>query len=664
MQTSDRNDRRAAGRRHLTAASVVALCVAGIAATVATGPRMALAQSSGSGSSGSGSSGSAGSGSVSSASSPFARLFGGKPGTNSPVDLVFRVQGGDAGLERTLRNASVLTDTLAEGRLTGQDVLAAARADYARLIAALYDNGYYSVVIAIQLDGVEASSIAPLDAPDVVRQVVVDVQPGPLFRYSRAQIAPLAPDTDLPAGYLKGEVARTSTIRQAARAGVEAWRDQSHAKADVAATEIAASHPTATIDSRIALDPGPRVRFGQLTIKGQERMDPRRLRKIAGFPEGEPFDPEDLETVRRRLRRTGVFSAITLEEAEFLGPGDTLDVTLTVVEQKLRRIGAGFEISSQDGAAISGYWMHRNLLGGGERLRVDGEVRDIGSGTSGRDLLLGVRLDRPATLNPDTTAYVEARAEQMQEEDYSQDLGVLGIGFTYQPSERLTGDIALQYRRSKVDDDSDGVSDFEVLALPIAVTWDRREPLMTDAKRGFWVQGELTPFAGFQDTGSGVRAAGEARAYRSFGATDRFTLAGRARAGSIFGPEIDETPREYLFYSGGGASVRGQPYQSLGAEVIPGPDGTTIETGGMSVANATAEVRYQLREKIGLVGFADAGKVWTDGAFGGDSDWHAGAGVGVRYNTPIGPLRFDVAGPVGGDTGEGVQVYLGLGQAF
>ena len=120
----------------------------------------------------------------------------------------------------------------------------------------------------------------------------------------------------------------------------------------------------------------------------------------------------------------------------------------------------------------------------------------------------------------------------------------------------------------------------------------------------------------------------------------------------MFGPTIEETPREYLFYSGGGSSVRGQPYQSLGAEAIVGSDGTTIETGGMSVANATAEIRYQLRERIGLVGFADAGKVWTDGSFGGDSDWHAGAGVGVRYNTPIGPLRFDVAGPVGGDTGE------------
>ena len=52
------------------------------------------------------------------------------------------------------------------------------------------------------------------------------------------------------------------------------------------------------------------------------------------------------------------------------------------------------------------------------------------------------------------------------------------------------------------------------------------------------------------------------------------------------------------------------------------------------------------------------------GGFGGESGWHSGAGVGVRYLSPIGPIRFDVAGPTGGDTGEGIQVYLGLGQAF
>lgn len=612
--------------------------------------------SSGSGSSGSG-------GSAGSASSPFARLFGGGDRVaNAPVDLQFQVSSGDAALERQLRNGALLTASLAEGRTTGQDVLAAARADYARLLGNLYDAGYYDAIITITLDGVEAAGIAPLDAPRIVRQVLVTVNTGSRFRYSRAEIAPVAPGTDLPDDYRVGEIARTSDMKNAARAGVTGWRAYGHAKADVAETEIVADHEALSVDSRIALNPGPAVRFGRLNISGNERLRTKRLEKIAGFPEGERFDPDSLEQVRKRLRRSGVFSAITLEEAEFLGPNDTLDVNLTVIEQKLRRIGGGFEISSIDGARVTGYWMHRNLLGGGERLRIDAELKDIRSGTSGRDAKLGVRIDRPATIAPDITASVEVRAERMREEDYDLDLGVIGFGLLWQPTDRLTGETKLEYRRSRVTDDS-GTTDFRVLALPTTFTLDRREEEPNDARRGYWLSGTATPFYGLQDTGSGLRLLGEGRAYRSFGADDRFTLAGRARAGTIFGPDLQDTPRDYLFWSGGGGSVRGQPYESLGARVIQGPDGPVL-TGGMSVANVTAELRAQVRPKIGVVAFADAGQVWAEGGFAGETDWHAGAGVGIRYRTPIGPLRLDVAGPVGGDTGEGVQLYLGLGQAF
>ena len=633
-------------------------------AVVATGCLAAgapLAQS-GPGGSGSGNAGSAGS-AGSAASSPLARLFGGgDPVASSPIDLQFRLSNGDAALERQIRNSSLLTEALTEGRITGQDILAAARADYARILGALYDAGLYDAVIDIRLDGAEAAGIAPLDAPAVVRQVVVDIQTGPRFRYARADIAPVAPGTRLPDGYRRGEVARTSDMKAAATAGVEGWRDVGHAKADVAATDIVADHDTLAVDSRIALAPGPAVTFGTLRATGNSRLRTQRLYAMAGFPSGARYDPEEIETVRRRLRRSGVFSAITLDEAETLGPGNTLDVTLTVVEQKPRRVGAGFEISSTDGALVSGYWMHRNLLGGGERLRVDAQSKDIGSGTSGRDYQFSVRLDRPATFRPDLTAYGLLQAQRLREEDYDQDLGVIGAGVTWLPSERLTGDVSLEYRRSRVTDDT-GTTDFTVVALPTRLTWDRRdEP--TDAKRGTWLSGTLTPFAGLEDTtGSGLRADAEARGYRSFGADDRYTLAGRARAGSVWGPDIAETPRDYLFYSGGGGSVRGQPFESLGVAVIPGPNGP-IQTGGMSIVNLTGELRVQLRQRIGLAAFADAGRVWADSGFADDSDWHAGAGVGVRYTTPIGPLRFDVAAPVQGDTGSGVQVYLGLGQAF
>ena len=596
-----------------------------------------------------------------SSSSPFSGLFGRSSQAESPVDLTFQVAGDDGTLERQLRNGSLVAGALREGRVSGQDILAAARADYARILGILYDEGYYSGLIDITLDGVDAAGIAPLDAPSQVSNVVVSVTPGAGFRFSRAAIAPLAPDTELPSGYKTGEIAGTGTIKAAALAGVDGWRDHGHAKAEVAGQQITADHITNRVDSQIALDPGPPVTFGQLNITGYRRMNPRRLAKMAGFPTGKRYDPEEIEEVRKRLRRTGVFSAITLDEAETLSMGNTMDVNLTVVEQKPRRIGAGFELSTTNGTMVTAYWMHRNLLGGGERLRVEGKLSDIGSSVSGQDEELSLRIDRPATITADTTAFVETSVDRTREEDYDADTGTVTLGFNRIFNDRVNANAAIEYQFSRVYDD-DRETDFQVIAFPADVVWDRRD-VMNNPKRGYYLSGGVTPFVGLQDTGSGTQVKAEGRGFYSFGESQRLTLAGRAQLGSVIGPDIEDTPRNYLFFSGGGGTVRGHPYQSLGVRVIPGTDGL-IKTGGMSTAIASGEVRFQLREKIGLVLFADYGQVWVDGGWGGESGSHAGAGLGLRYDTPIGPLRFDVAGPVSGDTGEGAQLYLGLGQAF
>lgn len=595
-------------------------------------------------------------------SSPFSGLFGGDSQAEGPVALEIRVAGEEEGLDNKIRNTSLVAGALGEDRTTGQDVLAAARGDYARILGLLYDEGYYDGTVDILLDGVEASAVAPLDAPEVVQRVVISVDPGRIFRFSRAEIAPVAPGSEVSEDYAPNKVAGTGTMRSAALAGVKDWRNYGHAKADIGGQEIIADHDTRRVDSRIALDPGPAVTFGQMNVAGNKRLSERRLRKIAGFPEGERFDPEELETVRKRLRRSGVFSAITLQEADVLKVDDSMDIDLTVVEQKTRRIGAGFELSTTDGALVSAYWMHRNLLGGGERLRVDAKVKDIGSQTSDRDDEVTIRLDRPATFTADTTAYVEIEAARMREEDYDENTASLGFGLNHIFNDQLTVNTELEFQYSRVFDGDDDKTDFQVLALPSEIIWDKREE-PNNAKRGFYLSGEVQPFLGFEDTGSGVKALGEGRVFRSFGEDDKFTLAGRARAGTILGSEIEETPRNYLFFSGGGGTVRGHPYQELGVNVIEGSDGT-IKTGGMSVANATAEIRFQVREKIGLVAFADYGQVWSESGFGGDSGSHSGAGLGVRYDTPVGPLRLDVAAPVTGDTDNGVQFYLGLGQAF
>ncbi|ETD82704.1 membrane protein [Rhodobacter capsulatus YW1] len=565
----------------------------------------------------------------------------------------------DAALSKTLSQVSLSREAAGNKEADAQDLFGAARADYARLIGALYDEGRYGGTVSILIDGREAATIAPMDAPAQIGKVEIRVDPGPVFRFSRATIGPLAPATQLPPSFRVTEVARSSAIVAAAGNGVSAWRDAGHAKAAVARQTITADHRNQELAAEIALDPGPQAWFGTLQMTGNERLRSARLAKIAGFPSGEVFSPAALEEVRNRLRRTGIFSAVTLTEADNLRDGRLLDGELTVVEAKLRRLGFGAEVSTSDGGKLSGYWLHRNLLGGGEKLRLDAEVSGVGVGSGGTDYSFGARLDRPATFSPDTAAFLKTEIAREHEDDYTLSGYGLSFGLSHIFSAKLSAEAGIGYEWAKIEDGA-GELIYRQMTFPMSATWENRN-LPADATRGTYAKLDLMPFYGLGTTGSGARLQGDFRAYRGFGANDRFVLAGRAQIGGVFGSDLAETPRDYLFYSGGGGTVRGQPYQALGVREL---QGGTLHTGGTRFVGLSAELRAGVTEKIGVVAFYDAGYISASDFFGDGGDWHSGAGLGLRYKTPIGPIRLDVAAPVDGSTGDGPQLYLGIGQAF
>ncbi|SIS57992.1 autotransporter assembly complex protein TamA [Phaeovulum vinaykumarii] len=569
----------------------------------------------------------------------------------------FRVTGGDDDLADALRGAALVAGLDTDAGVDPAEVLAAARGDYARLLAALYDAGHYGGQIHLRLDGREAATIGPLDAPARIGRVEVSVTPGPRFSFAQAKAAPLPPGADLPEGYRPGAVARSGVIASAARDGVTAWRAAGHAKARLSDQRLIADHRSATLAASLAFQPGPRVRFGQLRLAETGRTRPARLAKIAGFPQGEVFAPAELDRVRARLLRTGVFASVALTEAERLGPDDSLDVTLGVVDQKPRRLGFGAEVSSLDGVSLSGYWLHRNLWRGAERLRVEAEIEGIGAQTGGTDYTLGLRLERPATPGPDTSAYLETRLERLDEEDYTETTGAIELGFSHWFSEKLTAEAGLGYAVSRVED-ALGTTHYRRLELPMAITWENRDTPI-DPRNGIYATAAARPFLGFGTTGTGAQIKADLRGYRTLG---RVTMAGRVQLGSVTGSGLLETPRDYLFYSGGGGTVRGQPYQSLGVSVTQG--GTTLDLGGRGFVGVSLEARTRVTDKIGVVAFYDAAGVGTNSLPGDGASWHSGAGLGLRYDTGIGPIRLDVAGPVSGGTGTGAQVYIGIGQAF
>lgn len=536
------------------------------------------------------------------------------------------------------------------------DILSAAQADYSRLIGVLYEQGYFAPTISIKLDGREAAQISPVAAPRAVSDVVITVETGPVFTFGNVTITPAAPTSEPVEGLASGETARISTLRAGAAAQIAGWRQAGHAKADIAAQQITARHPERTLSAAVTLDPGPQLRFGKLIIKGDSAVREKRLRQIMGWPEGKVFDPDDIKQVETRLRRTGVFAAANLTEAQTANPDGTLDVTATLSDQLPRRYSFGAEYSTLDGLSLSALWLHRNIFGGGERLQIDGEIKGMGGDTAGTDYRLTALLTRPATIRTDLEAYLLAEVEQRDDPNLFSRTMRLELGGTYYASDTREYSYGIGLRRAMTRDDL-GERDYTILTVPLSATFDKRDvPL--DATSGYYAKIGLTPFLNLNGTKSGLVTTLDLRTYRQLG--ERVTLAFRGVVGSVAGPDITLAPADFLFFSGGSGTVRGQEYQSLGVDLSPG-----VTVGGRSFVGLSGEVRVKTGKNLSVVGFYDAGYIGAEAFFDGSGTWHTGYGAGIRYTTPIGPIRFDVALPGSGpSTASGVEIYLGIGQAF
>jgi translocation and assembly module TamA len=561
---------------------------------------------------------------------------------------------GDALRGGSLLHEQALSD---DNPPSAAEILAAAQADYKRLLAVLYDNGYFSSAIKITLDGREAASIPPVQPPSAVSQVMINIEPGSKFQFGRAHIAPVTQDTEIPEGFAEGKTASLGVLTRTVAAGVSGWRAQGHAKAALTKQELTADHTALRIHADLTLEPGPRLRFGPLLVEGASDVRRERIIDIAGLPEGEVFSPDEIRLSTERLRRTGAFGAVALSEAELIGPDGTLPITAQITDASKRRLGFGAELSTLEGLTVSAYWLHRNFFGGAERLRLEAEVSGIGGNSGGTDYMLGARFERPATFNEDTDFYALAQFEQLDEVSYFARQIDLETGIRRIASPERTYALGLGLVTAETRD-AFGESKYTLLTLPLSAELDYRDKRL-NAKEGFYLKAEATPFYALSGSDNGIRTFVDARGYKTFGTTRPVTFALRGQFGSVYGPSLSDAPADYLFYSGGGGTVRGQEYQSL---VVPvGTD--TI--GGRSFLGLAGEVRLGVTENIGIVGFADAGYIGEEQFYDGSGTWHSGAGLGLRYNTAIGPIRLDVAVPTSGPkTDENYQIYIGIGQSF
>ncbi len=589
-----------------------------------------------------------------------------------PYTVTLNVSGGEDGLKRQLESASSLwtdRDTPASGNA---GLLSKARGDYRRLLAALYGAGYYGPSISIRAAGQEVATLnLAVQFPRQV-PVTIDVAAGPRFSFGATSIVNAPPpasaadsgDTPASVGFVTGQPARSGVINQASALSIERWRQLARAKAREADREVIADHLRQQLDVTLTLDPGRAAHYGPTHVVGSRRTDPAFIAFMADLPEGKPFDPDDIQAGQDRLNRLGIFRSLRIEEADEIAPDGSLPMTVRVEDRKPRTIGIGGTLSTIDGIGVNAFWQHRNLFGRGERLRFDAGVDGLGGSLNPNDYdyNVGVTYTKPGVWTPDTSFVTSLVASKVNYDTYRERsvTGTAGISQLFGDS--LTGEVFAQISRARYDDDF-GIRHFTTFGIVGRGAYDRRnDPL--DATRGYYLAAEIQPFYEAEFGNTAVRGTLEGRAYHGFGAEDHVVLAGRAKIGSYVGASIAESPPDLLFFAGGGGSIRGYPYRSIGVETFVPPDDTFI-AGGKGLFEASGELRYRINKSFGAVGFVDTGFVSEKSSFAGNTSFKTGVGLGVRYYTGIGVLRADLATPLDPASGDPrVALYIGIGQAF
>lgn len=583
-----------------------------------------------------------------------------------PYDADLTVTVDDPDLETALRGASALIGGSGEPAAGSAGLLSRAQGDYRRLLAALYNEARYGGEISIRVDGLEVADLPVGYEFDDGALFSISVAPVAPFTFSQTAIDNPPPPTSDPRdavedpadiGFAPGLPARASVVRQAGELTVQGWRQQGHPKAAVVDRSAVANHPERTLAVTLGVEPGPRAVYGPVSVTGAERMKPGFIAAQTGIDPGREFDPDDLERARERLRRLGVFSSAAVNEGETVGPDGTLPIEVAVDERKLRRIGIGAEFSTAEGFGASAYWLHRNLFGRAERLRIEGEVGGVeGVDPTDYDYRLGATLGLPGRFTPDTDLELSAVAERQVLDAYTRTGGDVEAGVTHYASPILTytGSLFAGYAEFE---DGFGTRRFGLIGASAGFERDTRDDEL-DPTSGTFLSATATPFYEWEFGNSGVKLEGEARAYLGVGADSGTVLAGRARVGSILGPGASQLPPDLLFFAGGGSSVRGYGFRSIGA-------GGQMTVGGRSLLEANAEIRQDITERIGIVGFADAAIVGSGSTPGSGGSPLVGVGVGARYDTGLGPIRVDVAVPLNKRPQDGdFALYAGIGQAF
>jgi translocation and assembly module TamA len=590
---------------------------------------------------------------------------------------------GNGDIDATLKSTSDLI-ALRSAPVSPFGLVARARSDVDRLTTVLESFGYYQSRVLIKIDGMLLSDPGLGDALSALpkgaeARVAISFTLGTLYTLRRITVEGEVPDSINAReilGLNTGQPAVAAAVLAADARLLGALQEHGYAFAAVPPPIAYEAADASVLDVTFQVTAGRKVDIGEIHIVGLQRVHESLVRRRLTLHSGDLYRPSAIERARRDVLALNVFSQVTMETGTQVEASGGVPITIKVRERKRHAVSFSAAYSSDLGGSGGVAWTDRNVFGNGEQLSLAASVINLsGSDTTGAGYDISAKYLIPEFWHRDLSLQLAVGTIKQSLQAYDQTSKFTSATLSRKLSSVWSVSGGVSFSDEHITQEA-AIHDYTLIALPLGVGYDSTNlatPL-EDPTHG--IRGALSvtptlsignPDATFIITQVRIATFFDLSDLWS-GAAGRTVLAARALAGVAKGAGEFSLPPDQRFYAGGSGTVRGYQYQSVGPQ-FPNADGTPCErnctpVGGTAITAGSLELRQRFGTNWGAAAFVDGGQV-SSTLKGLPGQFRVGVGAGVRYYTPIGPIRLDLAVPAPRHLGDDAfEVYIGLGQAF
>lgn len=572
----------------------------------------------------------------------------------------------DAALQKQLEDASYLSSLKDHHPDTLEELHWRAERDKIQLAKLLASNGYMNSCIDIDIK--QQSSDKELF------DINVNIKAGKVYTYSSI----LVDASDTPA-WFKASIVETENMREGAQVNYEhiqrtqqklekEAKEKGHPWAVCDKPILEVDNAKATVSLVFPMTFGQQSKMGATTIQGLQHVDATYVRNRLAWKEGDTFDQNLIDKTRETLIATTLFAEVDIQISPRSGANNITDVTLHLKEGAARSIGAGLRYATSEGIGGRIFWRHKNIGGKAQSLEFSARRTKLQTRAE-------IKWDVPDFWIPQQTLSNALFTSMERQRAYHGRIYGSNILLGRDMWTHSTGKLGFLVDHARLRQDEMYYRS-KLVGVPVQLNLDGSNSLL-DPSEGIRLSGWATPYWGHvNETGRGfVSTRFQASGYLPLssaykGSDPVVVLAGFARLGKILSKGLYYVPPHQRFYAGGADSVRAYGPQMLGSL-----DSNNVPTGGLFLTEYGGEVRLRTSETMGLVAFAEAGTLTSNGLSGAFDQLKAkplwGTGLGFRYYTPLGPIRADLAFPMSRRKDANhhkidspFQFYISFGQAF